>query len=229
LRSLGDASDIGAARSRHSRRSATPLVVMRDANLTWFGVAVPAARKLLEARSLDMNAVSFQVFEEADDVEESPPTTRAPASGIARLVARMHPDGPDAIDDTLPRAPTLDLLAAAAGVYDIDAIAAMREHYAREEMTEALAIAAHVRDVCAALDEAIIAGIRLAPNGTTCPAGGGPSASALVVTDADIAAIDDASFAFDEPAVPRRERAARLSSPTPTSPRSFDEPGSATP
>lgn len=83
-----------------------------------------------------MNAVSF-----VDDC--SPPTERVPASGIARLVARMRPDGPDAEDDTLTRMPSLDLLAQASGE-GFDLVAAMREHYARDEMEEALKVAASV-------------------------------------------------------------------------------------
>ena len=90
-----------------------------------------------------MNAVSFE-----DDCP--PPTERVPASGIARLVARMRPDGPDAEDDTLTRMPSLDLLAQASGE-GFDLIAVMREHYARGEVEEALAIAGATADGVASL------------------------------------------------------------------------------
>src|SRR4051812_41149484 len=102
------------------------------------------AWKLLLSRVPTMNAVSFDVlaYEANDNDECCPPTERVPASGLAGLVASIRP-GADADDDTLSRTPSLDLLAQATGEgYDV--IAAMREHYARDEMAEALAVAQSV-------------------------------------------------------------------------------------
>jgi len=86
-----------------------------------------------------MNAVSFpEVY--ADD--DAPPTERAPASGIAKLVARMRETREE---DTLSRTPSIDLIALSAGA-ERDAIAVMRTHYANGDMDHALAVAASIAE-----------------------------------------------------------------------------------
>lgn len=152
MRALTTCAGILAARQRHSRRlprdSGRTGAPQKPGDHRYFLVVRRLAWKVLLSPVLPMNAVALDVLDHAaNDIDDScPPTERVPASGLARLVASILPEAEaeaEADDDTLSRMPSLDLLARATGEgYDV--IAAMREHYARDEMSEALAVAQSV-------------------------------------------------------------------------------------